>query len=488
VTQVPGRANPTTFEYVEAIALREPQRPALVQDNRSWTYQALYLDLVRTIRVLHDIGVKHGDRVAVGTGGFQAGLLLLIAAENLGAVTTSFQPAGDPDVQAVFSLVDWVFCDAAQEVPARARSITVDADFVRCMTAVDPADTRPLPRVALRLDEPQRISRTSGSSGRSKFMLLTRQAQEWWVRTGADNGGYRPESRLLVAGPLVMNVVFARASACLRMGAVVLDLGRVGLAGQDVTHLLALPSLLEEILRSLPAGYAPRRRVEVCTVGGFASPQLRERAARVFGSRVASRYGANEVSGICDDLDANGAGVVSAGVDIRIVDEAGNELPQGRLGVIAVRTPGMTDGYIGDAESSRASFRDGWFHSGDWGVLLAPRVLRLAGRHDDLINAGGIKIPAAQVEAQVRELVQATDCAVLAVNMDAGATSLGIALVVDGNAPRDTLRQSLAQGLQLGATVGARVVFVPELPRLHNGKIDRVALHGIFQAPPPGSV
>jgi acyl-coenzyme A synthetase/AMP-(fatty) acid ligase len=77
---------------------------------------------------------------------------------------------------------------------------------------------------------------------------------------------------------------------------------------------------------------------------------------------------------------------------------------------------------------------------------------------------------------------------VLAVNMDAGATSLGIALVVDGNAPRDTLRQSLAQGLQLGATVGARVVFVPELPRLHNGKIDRVALHGIFQAPPPGSV
>jgi malonyl-CoA/methylmalonyl-CoA synthetase len=485
---IPGRPAPTTFEYIEAIALREPQRLALVQDNQSWTYQALYVDLVRAIRVLHELGVKRGDRVAVGTGGLQAGLVLLIAAENLGAVTTNFLPQGDPDAQAVFGLVDWVFSDAAQEVPARVHSVPVDAAFVRRIQAVDLDDSRPLPRTALPMDEPQRISRTSGSSGRSKFMLLTRQAQEWWVRTGADNGGYRPESRLLVAGPLVMNAIFARSSACLRMGAAVLDLARTGPGGHDITHVLALPSLLEEILDSLPPGYAPRRRVEVCTIGGFVAPQLRERAARVFGGRVASRYGANEVTGICDDLDANGVGIVSAGVDIRILDEAGQELPQGQLGIVAVRTPGMAEAYIDDPQNTQAAFRDGWFHSGDWGMLLSPRVLRLAGRHDDLINAGGIKVPASQVEAQVRDLVRPQDCAVLAVNLDAGAASLGIALVAGDDTPREEIRRRLGQGLELGATVGAKVIFLPALPRLHNGKIDRVALHSMFQSPPAGSI
>lgn len=485
--QLPGRPVPTTFECIEAIALREPNRLALVQDRHSWTYQGVYLDLVRIVRVLHELGVKRGDRVAVGTSGLQAGLLLLIAAENLGAVTTAFLPEKDPDAQEVFLLVDWVFSDAAQEVPPRAHFVRIDAAFLRRVETVDIADPRPLPRVALALDEPQRISRTSGSSGRSKFMLLKRQAQEYWVRTGADNGGYRPESRLLVAGPLVMNAIFARSSACLRMGAAVLQVPAAGVAAHEITHVLALPALLEEMLDALPPGYAPARPVEVQAIGGFVPPHLRERAMRVFGGRLSSRYGANETTGICDDLDTEGIGVVSAGVDIKVVDESGRELPHGRLGMIAVRTPGMAEEYIGEPEASQDAFRDGWFHSGDWGTLIGPRVLRLAGRFDDLVNAGGIKVPAGKVEAQVRELVHPQDCAVLAVNLDGGATTLGIALVMP-EAARDEVRGVLARGLDLGTTIGAKVLFLPRLPRMGNGKINRTALHRLFESPPPDSV
>jgi O-succinylbenzoic acid--CoA ligase len=147
----------------------------------------------------------------------------------------------------------------------------------------------------------------------------------------------------------------------------------------------------------------------------------------------------------------------------------------------------MADSYIDDPENSAAAFRDGWFHSGDWGVLLAPRVLRLAGRHDDLINAGGIKVPAARVEAHVRDLVRPRDCAVLSVNLDGGATSLGIALVLD-TPDRDAVRRKLAEGVKLGATLGVKVIFLPKLPRLHNDKVDRVALYHLFEAPPPGSI
>ena len=482
--QLTGRPVPSTFECIESFALREPQRLALVQDNQSWTYGALYVDLVRLVRVLDSLGVKRGDCVAVGASGFQAGLLLLLACENLGAITVSFLHEKDPDLQDVFALADWIFSDFPQAVPGGVRFVAIDEAFVKRAAAIAIDDPRPLPRVAVALDEPVRISRTSGSSGRSKFMLLKRQAQEYTVRSGLENGGYQADSRLLVAGPLVMNSIFVRSSACLRVGAAVLDLSRAGLAGHDITHLFALPAFLEQILASLPAGIAPsHRRVEVQTVGGFMSPQLRERAMRAFGGRVTSRYGTNETTGLCDDMDANGVGIVSAGVDIKIVDESGNVLPTGRLGIIAVRTPGMAEEYIGDPEASKAAFRDGWFHTGDWGTLVRPRVLRLAGRYDDLVNAGGVKVPAAMVEAKVRELVVPKDCAVLAVNIDGGTINLGIVLVMDAK-DREAVRRTIAQGLNLGAEIRARVLFLESIPQMRNGKTDRVALHGLLESPP----
>jgi acyl-coenzyme A synthetase/AMP-(fatty) acid ligase len=485
---LPGRPPPTTFEYIEEIALRDPSRLALVQDHQSWTYEGLYGDLVRAVRVLHALGVKRGDRVAVGTEGVQAGLLLLIAAENLGAVTTCFLHEDDPDLEALSGLVDWMFSDRPQPAPTTVRNVMLDADFIGRLQAVDLADPTPLPRVALALDEPQRISRTSGSSGRSKFMLLKRKAQEHWVRAGAENGGYWPDTRLLVAGPLVMNAIFTRSSACLRKGAAVLDLTRIGITGQEITHVLALPALLDEILKSLPPGYAPRTPVQVQTMGGFAPQQLRDRAARAFGGRVASRYGANEITGICDDLDASGVGIISAGVDVRILDSEGRELPQGELGMIAVRTPGMVEGYIDDEEATKRAFKDGWFISGDWGTLVEPRVLRLAGRYDDLLIVGGIKVPAIQVESQVRELAKATDCAVFALNLEGGAISLGIALVVPPGSDRADLRAKVQRGLTMGVSTSARILFLDAMPRMGNGKIDRVALHRLFESPPPGAL
>jgi acyl-coenzyme A synthetase/AMP-(fatty) acid ligase len=86
------------------------------------------------------------------------------------------------------------------------------------------------------------------------------------------------------------------------------------------------------------------------------------------------------------------------------------------------------------------------------------------------------------IEAQVRQLVQPRDCAVLSVNVDGGQSSLGIALVVEGDAQRDTLMRRIAEGLNLGATVGAKVIFLPRLPCLRSGKIDRVALLRLFEA------
>lgn len=486
--RAPGRPLPTTFEQLEVIALREPGRLAFVQERHRWTYGALYLDIVRATRVLHATGVKRGERVAVGVQGFQVGLLLLLALENLGAVTLSFLAEGDTDAAQVFALVDWVLCDRPCAGTGSAKFIAVDAAFVHRVESEPADEAKPFPREAVAADEPFRISRTSGSSGRSKFMLMTRHSQECWIAGVAQSAGLLPDSRALIVGPLLINSHFARACACLRRGAAVLHMPAASLPGHDVTHVFTLPLLLEELLAALPPTYAPPRPAKVCTLGGFVSQSLRVRASRAFGLPVVCRYASNEIGEVCGDVDENGLGVLTAGVEVRIVDSGGDDVPAGEAGIIAVRTPGMVEGYIDNAPATEAAFHGGWFLSGDWGTLVAPRVIRLMGRHDEIVSAGGIKVAISQIEDQVRRAVGPRDCAVAAINLDSGETTLGIALVMDGDVARDDVRRTLAQHLQFGLATGARVLFVTEIPRVGMAKVDRAALLRTFESPPPGSL
>ena len=138
----------------------------------------------------------------------------------------------------------------------------------------------------------------------------------------------------------------------------------------------------------------------------------------------------------------------------------------------------MADGYVGAATQGDTALRDGWFHSGDWGALVGPRLLQLAGRHDDLVNLGGIKLPAVRLEEQIRGLLALRDCAVLAVRLDGGAVTVGIALAQEPGTEQAPQLRLLEQSLQLGT--GARVLFVDALPQLASGKVDRLALLRLF--------
>lgn len=476
-----GRPLPTTFEFIERAALADPRKLAVVDGRQGWTYEAVFAQLVRLSRALDALGIRRGQRVAVSGPGFCIHLLLLIACENLGAVPAPFHAKDDPDAQALFGLVDAVLSESPQVVPAGVSFQLMDEAWFQQVAAIDPLDGQPCPRVAPAMDEPQRLSRTSGSTGRSRFMLLTREVQDNWIRGIETRHAYTPATQLLVAGPLVINSVYSRSCACLRLGATVLSVPGQQLDGIAITHVWALPMQLEQLLDQLPPGFARREHVRVGTVGGFMPPGLRQRTQQAFGGGIVNRYGANEVGNLCDDLDASGCGLLGPGVDLRIVDEDGRELPAGEIGRIVVRTPLMVDGYLGDPEATEDAFRGGWFHSGDWGALAGPRRLRLAGRHDDLLSVGGIKVPAAQVADRVRDLLKLRDCAVMAVNLHGGATTVGIVLVPEPGAPAPDMA-ALRNALPLGAGTEAQVLQLEALPRLAGGKLDRRALHRLFAA------
>ena len=108
-------------------------------------------------------------------------------------------------------------------------------------------------------------------------------------------------------------------------------------------------------------------------------------------------------------------------------------------------------------------------------------IAAIGHRLDDLLNLGGLKIPASAVEAQLRGLPAVGDCAAIATMLQGGAVTLGLALVL---AEGYTLEQAAPQvqaALNLGPGTSARLLPMAQLPRLINGKLDRVALQRAFR-------
>lgn len=472
----------TTFGHIEAHALREPQRLAMRDGPNAWTYSQLLDALLRLTRVLDGMGIRRGHRVAVSQPSASFQLMLLIACENVGAVSIPFMGQGDPERDVVLAMADWVFSERPQPCPAGVRFQAVDPAFLERVRQIDPFDGAACPRVSLDLAEPQRMSRTSGSTGRSRFMVMTRQAQEWWLRVVVEDPRCDPRARVLVGSSLVVNTAFVRASGTLRGGGAVLFTPAGEAVAIGMTDFAGLPAHLAQFLDQLPDGFVAPRPVRLHTAGGFLPDDLRQRALRMLGGPLVSRYGANEVGPVTVELDADGIGTIRDGVDVRIVDGAGVEVADGALGTIEARSPAIVDGYADAPEATSAAFHDGWFRSGDLGQIVGPRRLKVLGRHDDLVNIGGVKYPATQIETAVRGVAGVRDAAVLAINLHQGAITVGIAVELDAATRQEEAERRIVEALPLDAGTRAQLLYLPRLPRTAVGKVDRAAIHRMLQA------
>jgi len=268
-------------------------------------------------------------------------------------------------------------------------------------------------------------------------------------------GGLQVLVRSLMAGlhPVCLNPAagfhadaFARAARDLPVG---------------VPHYTSLvPTQLRRIVDTGGAALDELAGFDAVLIGGAPlDPELRA-AATVAGARIVSTYGMTETSGGCV-YD----GIPLAGV---YVDAPLGEL---RIGgdVIAV-------GYHAAPHDTQESFVDGWFLTRDAGQVDDNGVVSVTGRTDDVIISGGVKVVAGAVEQALRERADIADAAVLGrPDPEWGQTVIAVVVPVDGaSIELDALRAYVAA--RLGTAAAPReVITVPALPRLHSGKLDRVA-------------
>ncbi|MDQ3732806.1 MAG: AMP-binding protein [Actinomycetota bacterium] len=225
-----------------------------------------------------------------------------------------------------------------------------------------------------------------------------------------------------------------------------------------------VPTQLRRIVDAGGGALAALANFDSVLIGGAALDAELRATAETAGVRIVSTYGMTETSGGCvyDGIPLEGVQVRDSPAGLRIGGDV------------------VARGYHGEPELSRESFVDGWFLTQDIGQIDAHGVVSVTGRRDDVIISGGVNVAADAVAEALRGRPDITDAAVLGRNDPEWGQAV-IALVVPVPGAQLDLADIRADvTTRLGTAAAPReVVTVAALPRLHSGKLDRVAAQAL---------
>jgi oxalate---CoA ligase len=162
----------------------------------------------------------------------------------------------------------------------------------------------------------------------------------------------------------------------------------------------------------------------------------------------------------------------ATGTEVAILDDEWRPLPIGTVGEVCVRGPGVVDSYRANPEATAASFRDGWFRTGDSGSLSPDGYLSLAGRIKELINRGGEKISPHEVEDALLAHPAVVEAVAFAVPDDKYGEAVGAVVVTRALVAGDELRAHCGERLA-AFKVPVRVHVLDAIPKGPTGKVQR---------------
>jgi malonyl-CoA/methylmalonyl-CoA synthetase len=356
----------------------------------------------------------------------------------------------------------------------------------------DEVDADPAPLPAVDISRRAMILFTSGTTGRPKGVVSTHANIEAQIRSLVEAWEWSVEDRILLTLPLhhihgIVNVIGCALWSGARCDMLpAFDAARVAerLGGGDLTLYMAVPTIYHRLISQLDQSSEEERqrvregsgRLRLMVSGSAALPiPVLERWRELSGHTLLERYGMTEIGmGLSNPYRGEripgSVGLPLPGVEVRLVDEEGEPVPDGEPGEIQVRGPTVFLEYWEGPEDTRAAFTDdGWFRTGDTAVIEAGRY-RILGRSSvDILKSGGEKISALEVEEVLLGHEAISEVAV--VGIDDPEWGQRVVAVVVANQPVDgeALRQ-WARGILAPHKVPKDFHFIDALPRNPLGK------------------
>lgn len=458
-----------------------------------WSYSELQDRASRAAGALAALGVKPGDRVATQTPKSPEAVALYLGCLKAGAVHVPLNTAYTAtevaffldDAEPALFVADAEAAHAESDVPTATLDAQGRGTFADALATAAPLDA-PVARSGSDLAA---IVYTSGTTGRSKGAMLTHGNLASNAATLCAEWSFKREDVLLHALPVFhVHGLFVALHCAFLSGAALALLPRFD-AGACIewlprcTVMMGVPTFYTRLLAH------PAFTQEACAgmrlfISG--SAPLAEQTFEAFldrtGHRILERYGMSEtLMNASNPLRGQRApgtvGFALPGVEARIADDDGAALPAGEVGGIEVRGPNVFAGYWQMPEKTAEEFRaDGFFRTGDLGVMDAQGRLTIVGRAKDVIISGGYNIYPKEVERLIDAMPEVQESAVIGVpHPDFGEGAVAVVTPAAGPVTLAAVSAALA-GQIARFKQPKQVVCVPSMPRNAMGKVQKKAL------------
>jgi long-chain acyl-CoA synthetase len=438
VTNLAKNLTATTRAHAGRVAVRV--------DNAAMTYRALDEASARVAGLLHERGLRPGDRVGIMMPNVAEVPVVYYGVLRAGGVVVPMNPLlkgrevayylSDSGARLIFA---WHgFADPAREgaaavgpgqsgtAQAEAELIVVDGDgFPDLLASVTPDF-----QVADADDEDTAvILYTSGTTGHPKGAELTHAnlisntevSRADIVRAGPDDVIFGGLPLFHVFGQTVALNVAVAAGACLTLlprfdAAHALRI----IADHKVTVFEGVPTMYVALLHQPDRADYDTSALRMCISGGAALPvEVLRGFDEAFGVPVLEGYGLSETSPVASfnhpgrERKPGSIGTPIRDVELRVVDEEGHELAQGEVGEIVIRGPNVMKGYWQRPEATAEAIRDGWFHTGDLAKVDEDGYFYIVDRKKDLIIRGGYNVYPREIEEVLYEHPAVAEAAVI---------------------------------------------------------------------------
>ena len=504
--------------------------PAVTDGELRLTYRSVTARAdALAARLTGELGLRRGDRVVVQLPNCWQFVILLLGCLRAGVIPVMALPAHrrhelaylvDHSEAAAIAVPgqvrDFDHQHMAEELVADCptlRLVLTTSEIVRAgstdLTAVcaEPADAAATRR---RWDADPPGSRdvalfllSGGTTGLPKLIARTHDDYAYNARASAELCRLGPDTVYLTALPASHNFPLA----CPGIIGTLLSGGRVvmlpspepersfaAIAAEGVTVTAAVPAVAQRWIRhAREHGASQLRTLRLLQVGGARlADEIARQVRPVLGATLQQVFGMAEgllnytrLDDPNDVIRTTQGRPLSEGDEVRLVDTRDRDVPEGEPGSLLTRGPYTPRGYYRAAEqNARAFTAGGWYRSGNIVRRRPDGNLVVEGRDKDMINRGGEKISAEEVENLVYQLPQVAQIAAIAMpDPELGERVCVYAVLMPGAAlTLDTVRAAM-----MGAGVARfkwpeRLVVVPELPATKVGKIDKKALRADIAA------
>ncbi|SDL02312.1 malonate--CoA ligase [Aliiruegeria lutimaris] len=459
----------------------------------------------RQASVMRNMGVAKGDRVALQVAKTPEALAVYAASIRIGAVLLPLNTAYTPEEVAYFvsdAEPKMLICDprsqeSLAEIAASvgASLMTLDADGNGILSS-EAARTAPLDDVAeCSAEDLAAILYTSGTTGRSKGAMLSHDNLLSNAQALTDLWRFTDADTLIHALPIFhTHGLFVAINVSLLSGTAIrffpkFDLDAIIEALSGSTTLMGVPTFFTRLLADprLTRERVSAMRLFVSGSAPLLAATHEEFEART-GHRILERYGMTETNMNASnpyegERIAGTVGMPLPGVEIRITEPGSeNELPRGETGMIEVRGPNVFKGYWRMPEKTAEELRaDGFFLTGDLGLIDEKDYLHIVGRQKDLIIAGGYNIYPKEIEVLLDSMEGVQESAVIGVpHPDLGETVVAVVVPIAGaQIDPDSLLAGISERLARFKHP-RRLVVVDSLPRNTMGKVQKNALREAY--------